>query len=358
MKNLLMMATLAAVAAANAQIGVTVDNQPVRFMGQQPVMVDNSVLVPLRGVFEQLGAQVLWDQQQQQVTAIKGEKTIRIVIGQRFADVDGRTVQLNTPAQNRMGSTLVPLRFVSEALGAQVQWNPNNMMVMVNSDGSGRAQPLNPGNPVRDRNNNGIPDRDERNNVPRRDAIATLYRSTVIPVKLDTALSSTESRQGDRFTASLDASNGVYGQLPAGTKVEGRVVTATKQNGSDPGTLELSFDRLIMPDGSRQELDGTLISLNDKELKKEDDGRIVATGKARDNRGVYAGYGAGAGLLLGVLGGDNTKGNLTKTILGGLLGFGVGSLERPDRKPSNVTLNEGTKFGVRLNEDLTIYRNR
>lgn len=362
MKNNLILASFAVVAAASAQdIGVTVDGRPVRFTGTQPAMVNNSVLVPLRGVFEQIGAQVLWDQRLQQVTAIKDNKTIRLVIGQRFADVDGKSVQLTTPAENRNGSTLVPLRFVSEALGAQVRWNPNNQMVMVrteggmarNNDEPGRAQPIRPG---RDRNNNGIPDRDE---TTKRDAIATIYKSTVIPVKLDTELSSNESRQGDKFTASLDATTGVYANLPAGTKVEGRVVTAKKQSEGQPGMLELSFDRLIMPNGESQDISGTLISLNDKGLKKEDDGRLVATGKSKDNRGVYAGYGAGAGLLLGVLSGDNTKGNVTKTLLGGLLGLGAGELERNQRgKPSNVSLKEGTKFGVRLDEDLTIYRPR
>lgn len=355
-KNTLMLAMLATTAMASAQnIGVTVNGRAMTFSGTQPVMSNNSVLVPLRGIFEQLGAQVLWDQGLQQVTAIKDDKTIRLVIGQRFADVNGKSVSLNTPAQVRAGSTLVPLRFVSEALGAQVRWNPNNMMVMVNTDGNaGRAQPIRPG---RDRNNNGIRDRDERTNT-RRDAIATLYRATVIPVKLDTELSSNESRRGDKFTVTLDSNSGVYGNLPGGTKIEGRVVEAKKQSGSEPGTLELAFDRMILPDGRSEELSGTLISLNDKGLKTDEDGRLVATGKSKDNRGVYAGYGAGAGVLLGVLSGDSLKGNLTKALLGGLLGLGAGELERAQKnKPNNVTLKEGTKFGVRLDEDLTLYRN-
>lgn len=347
-KTTLIMASIAAVVAANAQdIGVRVDGRPVRFEGTKPSMANNSVLVPLRGVFEEMGATVRWNQELKQVTATKGEKTIRLVIGERFADVDGKAVQLNTPAQNVNGSTLVPLRFVSEALGAQVRWNPQSMVVMVNTDGTGRAQP------IRDR------DRDDESAAPvRRDAIATLYKATVIPVKLTTQLSSNESRQGDRFTATVDASNGVYGDLPSGTKIEGRVVTATKKKGKNPGMLELAFDKLTMPDGSTQDLSGTLVSLDDKDLKKDADGRIVATGKARDNKGAYAGYGAGAGAIIGVLSKDNTKGTVTKTILGGLLGLGAGALEKSKKDPSDVKLDEGTKFGVRLDEDVVIYRNR
>lgn len=364
-KKTLLLASIAVAAVANAQdIGVSVDGRPVRFAGTQPAMVNNSVLVPLRGVFEELGAEVLWDQRAQEVTATKDGKRIRLVIGQRFADVDGKSVQLTTPAENRNGSTLVPLRFVSEALGARVRWNPNNMMVMVRTTGGrdgnedGRAQP------IRDRDGDGRPDRNRdntRDNQPgRRDAIATLYKATVIPVKLDDSLSSNESRQGDKFTVSLDSMDGVYGNLPGGTKLEGRVVTAKRQAGDDPGMLELAFDHIVFPDGRREELSGTLINLKDnKDLKKDADGRIIATGKSKDNKAVYAGYGAGAGLLLGILSGDNTKGNVTKTVLGGLLGLGAGAIEQGQkRKPSNVSLAAGTKFGVRLDEDLTLYRDR
>ncbi len=354
-KTNLILASLAVAAAAHGQnIGVTVDGTPVRFNDAHPVMVGNSVLVPLRGVFEEMGAEVRWNQRRQEVVAVKGDKTIRLVIGERFADVGGRSVQLTVPAQNRNGSTLVPLRFLSEALGAQVRWNPRESLVAVNTNalpdrGEGRAQPL------RDRNGNGVPDREE--GPARRDAVATLYKATVVPVKLDEELSSNESRQGDKFTVSLDSTNGIYGQLPGGTKIEGRVVSAKRQQGSDPGLLELSFDSLIFPDGTRQDLSGTLVSLKDKDMKTDADGRIVATGKAKDNRGVYAGYGAGAGLLLGVLSGDNTKGNVTKGLLGGLLGLGAGELEKNQRqKPSNVQLKRGERFGVRLDEDLTIYR--
>ncbi len=359
MKKTLILASMAAAAVASAQdIGVTVDGRPVEFANAQPIMVNGSVLVPLRGVFEELGADVKWNQAAQEVTAMKGEKRIRLVIGQRFADVDGRSVQMTVPAQNRNGATLVPLRFVSEALGANVRWNPNRQMVMVRTDdyNEGRAQP------IRDRDGDGRPDRvrdRDRDRPPVRDAIATFYKNTVIPVKLDEPLSSNESRQGDRFTASLDSTTGVYGNLPGGTKIQGRVVTAKKQAGNEPGMLELSFDRLILPDGRTEELSGTLISLDEKELSKDSDGRITATGKAKDNRAVYAGYGAGAGVLVGILSKDNTKGNITKGLLGGLLGLGAGELERNRKKgPSNVSLKEGTKFGVRLDEDLTLYRDR
>lgn len=352
-KTTLILMSFATVAMANAQdIGVTLDGRPVRFSGQQPIMVNNSVLVPLRGVFEDMGAQVLWNQERQQVTAIKDDKRIRLNIGERMADIDGRAVRLNQAPIVRNGSTLVPLRFLSEALGAQVRWNPNNDMVAIRTDVEGRAQPIRG-----DRNNNGVRDRDETTPA-RRDAIATLYKSTVIPVRLDTDLSSNESRAGDRFTATVDSTNnGYYDNLPAGTKIEGRVVTATRRNGNEPGILELAFDRVIMPNGRSEDLDGTLVSLTGKGIAKDAEGRITASGEARDNRGVFAGYGAGAGVVVGLLSGDSVKGLLTKGVLGGLLGLGAGELQRAqNRNPKNVVLSKGTTFGVRLDNDLTLYR--
>ncbi len=332
-----------AVAVASAQnIGVTVDGRPVEFEGTQPKMVNNSVLVPLRGVFEEMGATVRWNQARQQVTAIKDNKKIRLIIGDHFASVDGRSVRLNTPATVVNGSTLVPLRFLSEALGAQVRWNPNNMMVLVRTNEDGRAQPIRNGDA----------------NI-HRDAIATLYKSTVIPVRLNTELSSNESRAGDKFTATIDSTDGVYSNFPIGSKIEGRVVSATRQKGDEPGMLELQFDRVIMPNGSTEDLDGTLVSLSDKNLVRDSEGRITATGKSKDNKGVYAGYGAGAGLIVGLLGRDTTKGTLTKAVLGGLLGLGAGAYQQSqDKKPKNVHLDQGTKFGVRLDNDLTLYRDR
>jgi plastocyanin len=136
--------------AAAQNINVTVDGDVVSFAGQQPVQRFGSVLVPLRGVFEKLGASVAYDGASKTILAIKGNTSVTLQIGASAAQVNGQTRTLSSPAQAVNGTTLVPLRFVSEALGAQVKWNaPSRTVVIATSGGDSEngngAAPATPG---------------------------------------------------------------------------------------------------------------------------------------------------------------------------------------------------------------------
>jgi hypothetical protein len=122
------------VAAQN--INVTVDGDVVSFAGQQPVQRFGSVLVPLRGVFEKLGASVAYDGASKTILAIKGNTSVTLQIGAAAAQVKGQTRTLSSPAQAVNGTTLVPLRFVSEALGADVKWNAPSRTVIIATSGN------------------------------------------------------------------------------------------------------------------------------------------------------------------------------------------------------------------------------
>ena len=87
-----------------------------------PVMVNDRILVPLRAIFERLGAAVEWDDPTQTVTATKNGKTIVLTIGNKVATVNGETRELDVEAQLVQDRTMVPIRFVSESLGAEVRW--------------------------------------------------------------------------------------------------------------------------------------------------------------------------------------------------------------------------------------------
>ena len=121
---------------------VTVDRSPVVFSGQQPTESGGRILVPLRGVLEKLGAFVGFDNKTQTVTAFRGATRITLPIGGRQALVNDKAVTLDAPAQVVNGSTLVPLRFVAESLGAQVTYDVStNTVAIVSGANAGAGTP-------------------------------------------------------------------------------------------------------------------------------------------------------------------------------------------------------------------------
>ncbi|MDH7578658.1 MAG: ABC transporter substrate-binding protein [Bacillota bacterium] len=96
-----------------------------------PFIEEGRVLVPLRALFEALGAAVDWDAAARTVTGSKGETTVRLVIGQKTARVNNKSVTLDVPAKITQGRTFVPLRFVGESLGAKVDWDAGNRTVII-----------------------------------------------------------------------------------------------------------------------------------------------------------------------------------------------------------------------------------
>lgn len=116
-----------------AGIRVKVNGALINFGNGEPVEADGRILVPMRGVFEALGADVKYDVGTQTIHAVRGATTIAIRPGDESAQVNGETRPLEAPAQIVNGSAVVPLRFVSEAFGAKVKWNPETSEVTVNT---------------------------------------------------------------------------------------------------------------------------------------------------------------------------------------------------------------------------------
>ncbi len=114
-------------------VALTLDGEPLEPQGV-PALVqylgqDGRTLVPVRTVAEALGATVVWVPENRQVLLLRGEQTIVLTLGSASAAVDGVTLDLpgGVPAGvvkwEGKESTMVPLRFVSEQLGAQVEWD-------------------------------------------------------------------------------------------------------------------------------------------------------------------------------------------------------------------------------------------
>jgi hypothetical protein len=179
----------------------------------------------------------------------------------------------------------------------------------------------------------------------------TLDAGTVLPVRLNSALSSKDAQKGDTFTATVrtDSDMGNYG-LPDGTRVEGVVRMARPHRDNDPGVLDLEFRRLKLPSGESYPIEGSLIGLDNKSVRKTSDGKLIATPDHTNKRLTYVGYGAGAGLIVGAL----TKHTVEDTLIGGGLGYLFGALEKGHSQARDVNLKSGTEIGVRLDQRLTL----
>jgi hypothetical protein len=133
--------------AVQQKANVTIDGVKQVFP-QSAVVIGGSTLVPMRAIFEKLGATLKWDNNSQTATATKGDKTISITIGKENAFVNGRSVQLAAKALLVNGNTMVPLRFVSEALGGSVTWDANTNTTHIVSAGGVVQAPVESGTKV------------------------------------------------------------------------------------------------------------------------------------------------------------------------------------------------------------------
>lgn len=98
-------------------------------------MKNGTTLVPMKPIFEALGATVSYDNATKKVTATKVGKKIVIGVGNKTAYVDANgttsTISLSHPAEVYQGTTMVPLRFVSQALGAEVTIDEAKLTVYI-----------------------------------------------------------------------------------------------------------------------------------------------------------------------------------------------------------------------------------
>lgn len=102
-------------------------------LDQAPVIVNGRTMVPIRFVSEALGATVDWNNATREATIKLLGNTIVLKIDSPTATVNGYTVYLDAPATivKSTGRTVVPLRFVSDSLGADVTWNATDKSVTV-----------------------------------------------------------------------------------------------------------------------------------------------------------------------------------------------------------------------------------
>lgn len=100
-----------------------------------PVVVDNEVLVPVRAIFEALGASVAWNDTTKTIEATKDDTTVKLTIGNSFITVNGVDHSIPVPAQIIDSRTMVPAKAISEAFGYHVYFNSSTgVMTITDSD--------------------------------------------------------------------------------------------------------------------------------------------------------------------------------------------------------------------------------
>ena len=138
MKNFKLILILALIILAMAMpalaVNLIIDGMKVK-LDSEPLMRGSMVFVPLRGIFEKLGATVTYEKSTQTILAHRKETKVKLVTGDPFAFVDGSRVRMMAPPFQKMGRTYVPLRFISESLGCRVGWHPPTRTVAISSKG-------------------------------------------------------------------------------------------------------------------------------------------------------------------------------------------------------------------------------
>lgn len=112
------------------KVSVKVNGKIISF-DQEPVIHEGRTLVPLRAIFEELGAEVDWDGNTQTVTAYKDGITVSMRIGTSNMAVNDRVLVLDVAAMIVNGRTLVPARAVSEAFNCKVDWDAGTRTVVI-----------------------------------------------------------------------------------------------------------------------------------------------------------------------------------------------------------------------------------
>jgi len=113
------------------KISVILNGQMLSFL-EQPYIENSTIMVPMRTIFEALGASIDYNKETKTIMTYRGNTAIKLIIGSARAEINGVSKVMSVAATNKNGNTMIPLRFISEALGADVSWNANINTATIN----------------------------------------------------------------------------------------------------------------------------------------------------------------------------------------------------------------------------------
>lgn len=111
------------------------------FFDVPPLIENGRTLVPLRAIFEAMGAKVYWDSAARKVTATKGTTTVIMPLYSTRPTINGVVYTLDVPTKIVNNRSLAPLRFVCEAFGGKVTWNGNTRTIKIDGDFPDNPEP-------------------------------------------------------------------------------------------------------------------------------------------------------------------------------------------------------------------------
>ncbi|WP_157942922.1 copper amine oxidase N-terminal domain-containing protein [Acetivibrio saccincola] len=139
--SVIMLMAFTTTSFAQLPLRVVVNGNRVNFPDAEPFIDDNGrTQVPVRFVSEALGAEVSWEGSIKTVTISQRDKEIKIVIGKKDYTINGEKSLMDTEALLKEDRTFVPIRFVSEGLGARVDWDPAVRTVYIDTREKGDSK--------------------------------------------------------------------------------------------------------------------------------------------------------------------------------------------------------------------------
>jgi hypothetical protein len=180
----------------------------------------------------------------------------------------------------------------------------------------------------------------------------TVDQDQRVRVRMESTITSKTAKVGDTFT--VRTAEPVYSNtgvvvIPTGSTITGRIdeVKAAAKGGK-PGTIDVSFIEVKLPNGLKREMSGSLTELDTDKAKSDAEG--TASGdKMKYRKPIFIGGGATGGAILGgVIGGG------TGAVVGGIIGGVGGLITETQTKGEEATVKAGTEFGVIINKKLLL----
>jgi len=121
----------ASIQAAEQNISVYLNGEELIYDDAQPQIINSRAMVPVRKTADYLGMNTEWNAKTETMTFTKGDRVIVHTMRSNVVYVNGEAIQFDTPSANIKNRTMMPIRMLAEAMGAEVEWDNNLRRVVI-----------------------------------------------------------------------------------------------------------------------------------------------------------------------------------------------------------------------------------